>query len=71
MSTPFTLQSLRPLLMLLLFMAVFTLVFGKLARLPSDGMPYPLLVLSGLLPWQRCAGVTLSDFLPPTGEIEE
>lgn len=36
----------------LLTMAIFTLVFGKFARLPSEGMPYPLLVLSGLLPWQ-------------------
>lgn len=31
---------------------VFTLVFGILARLPSqDGVPYPVLVLSGLMPW--------------------
>jgi homopolymeric O-antigen transport system permease protein len=39
---------LRPLLT----MAAFTFVFGKLARLPSDGIPYPLLVFAGLLPWQ-------------------
>lgn len=31
---------------------VFTLVFGKLASLPSGNVPYPLLVLAGLLPWQ-------------------
>jgi len=36
----------------LLTMSVFTLVFGRLAKLPADGMPYPLLVLSALLPWQ-------------------
>ena len=36
----------------LLTMAVFTLVFGRFAKLPAEGMPYPLLVLSGLLPWQ-------------------
>ncbi len=31
---------------------VFTLVFGVVARLPSqDGVPYPVLVLSGLMPW--------------------
>lgn len=36
----------------LLTMAVFSLVFGKFAQLPAEGMPYPLLVLSGLLPWQ-------------------
>jgi lipopolysaccharide transport system permease protein len=32
-------------------MAVFSLVFGKLAKLPSDGFPYPLLVFSAMLPW--------------------
>lgn len=33
-------------------MVLFTLVFGKLAKMPSGNTPYPLLVLSGLLPWQ-------------------
>jgi len=32
-------------------MLVFTLVFGKLANLPSDGVPYSLMVFSGMLPW--------------------
>src|SRR5215470_6251889 len=36
----------------LLTMIVFTLVFGKLAKLPSDGVPYALLVMTGMLPWQ-------------------
>jgi lipopolysaccharide transport system permease protein len=36
----------------LLTMVVFTLVFGKLAKLPSGGVPYPLLVMTGMLPWQ-------------------
>jgi len=36
----------------LLTMAVFTVIFGRVARLPSDGVPYPLLVLAGMLPWQ-------------------
>lgn len=35
-----------------LTMLVFTLVFSKLARLPSDGVPYPILVFAALLPWQ-------------------
>jgi len=39
---------LRPLLT----MIVFTLVFGKLAKLPSEGAPYPILVYAALLPWQ-------------------
>src|SRR5688572_941763 len=33
-------------------MVVFTFVFGRLAGMPSGGVPYPLLVLAGLLPWQ-------------------
>jgi len=38
---------LRPLLTML----VFTIVFGKLAKLPSDGVPYPIMVFAALLPW--------------------
>src|SRR5262249_49888005 len=36
----------------LLTMIVFTLVFGKLAKLPSTGVPYSMLVMTGMLPWQ-------------------
>lgn len=37
----------------LLTMVVFTLVFGKIAKLPSEGeAPYALLVFAALLPWQ-------------------
>ena len=39
---------LRPFLTML----VFTLVFSKLAKLPSDNVPYPILVFAALLPWQ-------------------
>ncbi len=39
---------LQPLAM----MAVFTLLFGRLAKIPSGGVPYPLFVLAALLPWQ-------------------
>ena len=35
-----------------LTMVVFTVVFGQLAKLPSEGAPYPILVFSGMLPWQ-------------------
>ncbi|UZR28318.1 ABC transporter permease [Methylococcus mesophilus] len=31
---------------------VFTLIFGRLARLPSEGAPYAALVLVGMIPWQ-------------------
>jgi lipopolysaccharide transport system permease protein len=36
----------------LITMIVFTIVFGKIANLPSDNIPYPLLVFSAILPWQ-------------------
>ena len=32
-------------------MIIFTLFFGRLAKMPSDGMPYPIFVYVGLLPW--------------------
>src|SRR4030095_7000704 len=38
---------LQPLLMTV----IFTVFLGKLARVPSGGIPYPLLVFTGLLPW--------------------
>ena len=36
----------------LLTMIVLTIVFGKLAKMPSGGVPYPILVFCGMLPWQ-------------------
>lgn len=43
---------LRPFLILI----VFTVLFGKLARFPTEGdAPYPILVLAALLPWQLFA----------------
>ena len=39
---------LRPLLTML----VLTVIFGKLAKMPSGSVPYPILVFAGLLPWQ-------------------
>jgi lipopolysaccharide transport system permease protein len=38
-----------------LTMVVFTLVFGKLAKIPSDGLPYPIFAYCALLPWQLFA----------------
>jgi len=32
-------------------MVVFTILFGNLAKMPSDGIPYPLFSYTGLLPW--------------------
>ena len=39
---------LRPLLTLL----IFVFIFGRIAKLPAQGMPYPVMVFAGLLPWQ-------------------
>jgi lipopolysaccharide transport system permease protein len=39
---------LRPLLT----MIVFTVVFGRLAKMPSEGLPFPVFVYVALLPWQ-------------------
>jgi lipopolysaccharide transport system permease protein len=35
-----------------LTMIVLTVVFGTLAKLPSNGVPYPILVFAAMLPWQ-------------------
>jgi lipopolysaccharide transport system permease protein len=40
------------LLQPLAMMAVFWLIFGRMAQLPSDDVPYPLFVLAALIPWQ-------------------
>lgn len=44
----------------LLTMIVFTIVFGKIAKLPSNGVPYAILVYSAMLPWQFFAN-TVSE----------
>jgi lipopolysaccharide transport system permease protein len=33
-------------------MVVFSLIFGRLAKIPSEGLPYPIFAYSALLPWQ-------------------
>lgn len=38
-----------------LTMTIFSIVFGRLAGIPSDGLPYPVFVLCGLVPWQLFA----------------
>jgi lipopolysaccharide transport system permease protein len=32
-------------------MVVFTIIFGKFAKIPSDGLPYPVFAYTALLPW--------------------
>jgi lipopolysaccharide transport system permease protein len=36
-------------------MVIFSLAFGRLAKVPSDGVPYPVFAFCGLLPWQLFA----------------
>jgi lipopolysaccharide transport system permease protein len=36
-------------------MLVFSIFFGRLARMPSDGVPYPVFTLCALIPWQLFA----------------
>src|SRR5690348_12913692 len=52
----------------LISMLIFTVIFGKLARIPSDGLPYSIFVYSALLPWnyfatslQRCVASVVGD----------
>lgn len=33
-------------------MVIFSIIFGRIAKLPTDGIPYPVFVFAGLLPWQ-------------------
>lgn len=33
-------------------MIIFSIIFGGLAKIPSDGIPYPLFVYAGLVPWE-------------------
>jgi lipopolysaccharide transport system permease protein len=39
---------LRPLIA----MVIFSVVFGRIAKMPSNGIPYPILVFAAMLPWQ-------------------
>jgi lipopolysaccharide transport system permease protein len=46
----------------LLTMLLFTVIFGRLAKVPSDGIPYPIFAYAGLLPWTFFANaVTISS----------
>ena len=41
-------------------MLLFTVIFGRLAKLPSDGFPYPIFVFAALLPWTFFANAVSS-----------
>lgn len=38
----------------ILYVVIFTLFFGYVLKVPSDGIPYPLFFYSGYLPWMLC-----------------
>lgn len=40
-------------------MVLFTLIFGMVAKLPSDGVPYPIFTYTALLPWTFFAGAVM------------
>jgi lipopolysaccharide transport system permease protein len=48
---------LRPFLAML----IFTVVFGRIAKMPSNGIPYPILVFAAMLPWQFFATALLES----------
>ena len=37
-------------------MVIFSVIFGRLAKLPSDGLPYPIFTYTAILPWTYFAG---------------
>jgi len=45
----------------LLTMVIFTLLFGRLGRMPSDGEPYAIFSYAGLLPWTFFSSVVTSS----------
>lgn len=52
----------------LLTMGIFTLFFGRLAKLPSNGLPYPVFYFAALVPWtyfstalQNCTSVVVDN----------
>jgi len=52
----------------LMTMVVFTVIFGNFAKMPSDGLPYPIFAYTALLPWHlfanalnRCSGSFVSE----------
>jgi lipopolysaccharide transport system permease protein len=42
-------------------MVIFSVVFGRLAGMPSEGFPYPVFVYAGLLPWTFFASAVTSS----------
>ena len=48
-------------------MVIFSVIFGNLAKLPSEGIPYPVFSYVALLPWQLFAGALQSSSVSLVG----
>lgn len=53
-----------------LAMLIFTAIFGMFARIPSDGLPYPLFAYTALLPWTYFAEAVRRGALGPVEDAE-
>jgi lipopolysaccharide transport system permease protein len=49
-------------------MAIFSIIFGHFAKIPSDGVPYPIFVYAGLLPWTFFANAVGSSSVSVIGQ---
>ena len=47
---------------------IFALFFGRLAKVPSNGVPYPLFALAGLVPWMFVSQATVQAALSLVGD---
>ncbi len=56
---------LRPLLSML----IFTVVFGRLAKMPSDGVPYPLFSFAALVPWTFFSSAMVDSSMSLVGNV--
>jgi lipopolysaccharide transport system permease protein len=53
----------------LFFMLIFSLFFGKLAKMPSDGIAYPVFVYAGLVPWTYFANAVSASSNSLVGNV--
>jgi lipopolysaccharide transport system permease protein len=52
----------------LLTMAIFTMVFARFAKMPSDGLPYPIFIFAALLPWTLFARALTQSIMSVVGD---
>jgi lipopolysaccharide transport system permease protein len=62
----FTWAIIQPVMM----MVIFSVFFGRLARMPSDNLPYPIFVYAGLLPWMFFAGAITASSNSIVGSVQ-